>query len=251
MLRQGTRGWRRIPLAATVSALAASVAGCATEGEPSSGSGPDLWLILLAIVGAIVVGFLIWAVSQENAPWAGQNPRAPQSHTVSVGADLEADAGGAEPGIFVSYRHEDQTVLAHMLHDRIAQRFGAARTFIDVDSIRPGEDWERALDEALVKTQIMIVVIGKGWARPAGPRTANRLSDIDDWVRREVEEALRRDIRVLTVLANGAEMPSTTELPEPLHGLRRRQALTINDRNLGSDIGQLLDVVERIDQQLA
>jgi len=199
---------------------------------------------------AIGAGLIIWSVAKESPPSAREKPGAQQSHTAGAGAEPEAAGGGAEPGIFVSYRRDDQTLLAQMLHDRIAQRFGAERTFIDVDSIRPGEDWERALDEALVKTQIMIVVIGKRWARPAGPRSPNRLADHDDWVRREVEEALRRDIRVLTVLANGAEIPSTTELPESVHGLRRRQAFTINDRTASSDIGELLELADKVDQQL-
>jgi hypothetical protein len=47
-------------------------------------------------------------------------------------------AGGG--GVFVSYRRQESSHLAGRLYDRLADRFGEDRVFIDVNTIEPGVD---------------------------------------------------------------------------------------------------------------
>ena len=58
---------------------------------------------------------------------------------------------------------------------------------MDVESIAPGLDFVRVLEDDLGQCDIVLTVIGKGWldARP-------RLDDPQDFVRIEIETALRR-----------------------------------------------------------
>jgi len=44
------------------------------------------------------------------------------------------------PAVFLSYRRKESS-HARRLHDRLVERLGEDRVFMDVDSIRPGEDW--------------------------------------------------------------------------------------------------------------
>ena len=51
--------------------------------------------------------------------------------------------------IFVSYRREDSSGTTGRLFDRLARRFTRSRIFIDVDSIEPGEDFLKNVEEAV------------------------------------------------------------------------------------------------------
>src|SRR5262245_49568065 len=48
--------------------------------------------------------------------------------------------------IFISYRRDDSAGQAGRLYDRLCEHFGKERVFIDVDTIRPGEDFVHVLD---------------------------------------------------------------------------------------------------------
>ena len=50
------------------------------------------------------------------------------------------------PGIFISYRREDTAGYAGRVSDRLSQRFGSEKIFIDVDTIEPGEDFVEAIE---------------------------------------------------------------------------------------------------------
>jgi hypothetical protein len=54
-----------------------------------------------------------------------------------------------EEGIFVSYRRGETGHVAGRLADRLMERFGPSRVFIDVDSIEPGVDFEEAIEGAI------------------------------------------------------------------------------------------------------
>jgi hypothetical protein len=76
----------------------------------------------------------------------------------------------------------------------------------------------------------MVVVIGPRWATVEGKDGRPRLFEDGDWVRYEVEAALRRrDVQVVPVLVAGAEMPAPEELPESLRTLPEVNAIELSD----------------------
>ena len=123
-------------------------------------------------------------------------------------------------GIFISYRRGDDQALAGRLFDRLGEAFGREQLFMDVDSIAPGLDFVRVLQEHLGQCDIVLTVIGKGWldARP-------RLDNPQDFVRIEIETALNQEKRVIPVLVDEARMPRADELPEAIRPLARRNAV--------------------------
>jgi hypothetical protein len=68
------------------------------------------------------------------------------------------------------------------------------------------------------------VAIGRGWAETKDEAGARRPGTPNDFVRIEVEAALRRDIPMGAALIGGAPMPRAEQLPESMHPLLRRNA---------------------------
>jgi formylglycine-generating enzyme required for sulfatase activity len=60
----------------------------------------------------------------------------------------------------------------------------------------------------------------------------------------EIGTALRRDIRVIPVLVDGALMPLSTDLPEDLRPLVRRNALSITDTSFEGDCQRLVAAIK-------
>ena len=50
-------------------------------------------------------------------------------------------------GIFISYRRSDSKSEARSICQRLERTFGKGKVFIDVNSIRPGEDFQSVLKE--------------------------------------------------------------------------------------------------------
>jgi TIR domain/Transcriptional regulator, AbiEi antitoxin len=148
-------------------------------------------------------------------------------------------------GVFVSYRRHETGHLAGRLYDRLVDRFGEGRVFIDVDTIEPGVDFTEEISRAVATCKVLLAIIGPKWLTATDERGRRRLDDPDDIVRLEIEAALGRDVRVIPILAEGAVMPSREDLPESLAGLARRNALAIRHESFRYDAGHLVTAIER------
>jgi Tol biopolymer transport system component len=147
--------------------------------------------------------------------------------------------------IFISYRRDDAAYPAGWLFDRLAERFGKEQIFKDVDSIELGEDFVAEIGEAVGSTDVLLAVIGEKWLTVADEHGSRRLDDPEDFVRIEIEAALRRKVRVIPILVEGASMPREEQLPPSLTALARRQALELSPARFSSDTSKLLTVLER------
>jgi hypothetical protein len=149
------------------------------------------------------------------------------------------------PRIFISYRREDSAGDAGRLADHLRQRFGSAQVFLDIETIDPGTDFVQALHAALGETAVVLVVIGPRWTTLQGASGVRRLDDPDDFVRLEVETALRRNVPVVPVLVQGATLPRKEELPPPLAPLTTRQVATLDHAEFHDDAQRLCDRLAR------
>lgn len=148
-------------------------------------------------------------------------------------------------GIFISYRRDNEPHLAGRLNDRITNHFGRDRVFIDIDSIEPGLDFTEVIQDALVKCQVLLVLIGKRWIGAVDQVGRRRLDDPNDYVRFEVETALSRKIRVIPILVEGAVMPGVDELPPGIESLVRRNAMEVSHGRFNSDVDRIVDALRR------
>ena len=74
-------------------------------------------------------------------------------------------------GIFISYRRDDSSGHAGRLFDKLVDRFGKDRIFMDIDTIEPGEDFVKVIEEAVASCEVLIAVIGRSWLSTAGRNT--------------------------------------------------------------------------------
>jgi CHASE2 domain-containing sensor protein len=144
---------------------------------------------------------------------------------------------------FLSYRRDQSGFVARQLRTALAARFGEQSVFMDEVTISPGQTWPRAIPEAIMGCQAMLVIIGKYWlAAPGAAPGSRRLDDPGDWVRREVEEGLARpEAAVIPVLTDGATMPDRADLPPSLQPLCDRQAFSLAGDDLDREVDALID----------
>ena len=142
-------------------------------------------------------------------------------------------------GIFLSYRRDDSAGFAGRLADGLEAEFGAGSIFRDVDDIRPGEDFQSAIDSQLQAVDVVLVMIGPRWLE-ARIKDGRRLDDATDLVRVEVATALASGKPVIPVLVGGAAMPGQGDLPSQLAGLARRQAVILSDDGWQGDVARLV-----------
>ncbi|MEO0869017.1 MAG: formylglycine-generating enzyme family protein, partial [Cyanobacteria bacterium J06642_11] len=89
--------------------------------------------------------------------------------------------------------------------------------------------------------QVVLVIIGKTWLTVTESDGTRRLDNPDDFVRIEVESALKRQIPVIPVLVQGSMMPQRSQLPPSLQSLAWRNAINVgNNPRFHSDMNRLV-----------
>ena len=148
--------------------------------------------------------------------------------------------------IFISYRRQETAANAGRLYDHLSERFGEDRVFMDIDSIAIGTDFTEAIAEAVSECDILLVLIGREWSTITDSAGRRRIDNPDDYVRVEIETALKRNIRTVPVLVDGAPLPRVDDLPASLRPLTRRQALELDYANFRSQITRLIAAVDEV-----
>jgi hypothetical protein len=145
------------------------------------------------------------------------------------------------PGILISYRRGDADATAHRIHEMLTQRYGRGAVFIDVDAIPYGYDFRKHITTVLQEIDVMLAIVGRDWLKEIEARESG--SKVD-YVRLEIETALERNIPVIPVLVEGANMPDELQLTGKLEDFTYRNAARV-------DVGQDFRVhVERLMQQI-
>jgi hypothetical protein len=143
--------------------------------------------------------------------------------------------------IFISYRRDDAGYVASMLREHLEEAFGAGSVFMDVDNIPLGEDFRQHLSNAVSTCDVLLALIGETWAGPLPGRPERRIDDAQDFVRIEVESALKRGIPVVPVLIDKAPMPAVDSLPPSLRELSFRNAAELRaGRDLKAHLNTLV-----------
>ncbi len=148
------------------------------------------------------------------------------------------------PKIFISYRRDDSSGHTGRIFDRLEGRFGQGQVFMDVDTIRPGLDFLEVVQQAVGSCDALIAVIGREWLGASDESGLKRLENPEDLVRLEIATALERDIRVIPVLVQGAQMPGASDFPEGLKALARRNSVEVSDNRFRIDIDQLIEALD-------
>jgi hypothetical protein len=130
--------------------------------------------------------------------------------------------------------------LVHHLED--GRTFGCCRGV--EGGIKAGEDFVRVIEEQVNACDVMLALIGPKWLTAMDEMGRRRLDNPHDFVRIEIESALRLGRRVIPVLVHKTEMPRADALPEPLKPLARRNAVGLTQERFKADAQGLIKALE-------
>lgn len=148
--------------------------------------------------------------------------------------------------IFISYRRSDSKNETGRLYDNLKPMFGSENIFKDLDSIPAGVDFRKVITEAVSGCEMLLAVIGPTWLTTKNENGVRRIDDVDDFVRIEISEALKKGVPVIPVLLGNTKMPVEAELPTPLKDLAYRNAIPLrSDPDFHNDIKKLSQEIVR------
>lgn len=114
--------------------------------------------------------------------------------------------------------------------------------FKDVDSIPAGSRFEEVIRRAIADASLVLIIIGKQWLDIRDAQGRRRLEDEADYVRLEIEEALKQGRPVLPVLLDDAAMPDAETLPPALRPLCQRNGIRVRpDPDFQTDTRRLIE----------
>jgi len=152
---------------------------------------------------------------------------------------------GQNKSIFLSYRRADSSDVTGRMYDRLRAHFGSEHVFKDVDSIPLGVDFRRHLEATVSTCSVLIAVIGTHWTAPPESASGSSLYSPNDFVRIEIETALKRGIPVIPALVQGASMPAQEALPPSLQELSYRNWIHVRpDPDFHRDLDRLISDLE-------
>lgn len=98
--------------------------------------------------------------------------------------------------IFISYRREGGEVLAQLLYDRLTEK--KYRVFLDVESLRSGK-FNEALYKKIEECNDFVLVLPEN--------SLKRCVDPDDWLRLEIEHALKCKKNIIPIMMRNFKFP--------------------------------------------
>jgi hypothetical protein len=125
--------------------------------------------------------------------------------------------------IFISYRRIDSEFITDIIYHFMATHFGKDNVFLDVGSIPIGVDFRDFLRDQIAAHDVILVIIGPEWERVM----RERADESNDFVRIEIENALKLGKLVIPVRVMNADIPNFKGLPESIHDLQWRNGAVV------------------------
>jgi chemotaxis protein histidine kinase CheA len=155
------------------------------------------------------------------------------------------------PTVFVSYRREETAGEARALYNELSTKLGKDSVFMDVDNIALGRDFRQILQEHLASCDLLLVMVGRGWLDIKNAAGKIRLEEPSDFVRLEIESALKRNIPVTPVLVQGAQMPTVDQLPGDIKDFAYRNGFELSHSRWASDVAEMCKRLGLVKEQAA
>ncbi|MCL4247748.1 MAG: TIR domain-containing protein [Anaerolineae bacterium] len=146
--------------------------------------------------------------------------------------------------IFINYRRQDSEGYVGRLYDHLSQQFDPSDIFMDVEAMKPGVDFVKVLEDAVLACDVFIAIIGPQWLDVQNEAGTRRLDEERDFVRIEIESALKHNKLVIPVLVGRAAMPGTRDLPKSIAALARRNAFELSHQRFAYDAEQLAQTIK-------
>lgn len=128
--------------------------------------------------------------------------------------------------VFISYRRDGGDDLSRLLY--MSLKHDGYQVFYDVETMRSGKFNQQILDSIAASRSVIVVL---------PPRGLDRCADPEDWVRLELEYAIRSGKLLIPVMMRGFEWPE--RLPGSLDDLRFYQGIVADNSVFETWYGKL------------
>jgi hypothetical protein len=150
--------------------------------------------------------------------------------------------------IFINYRTKGGKEVAYMCDRALSARFGSDAVFLARKSIDLGNNYIDVLAQAARRSRVLLALIDEQWIdAPDRHRPGRRaLTNPEDWVRREIEEALSCGALVVPVfIGRTVEQLDPRRLPRSIAELAESQYTRVELNSLDEDLARLGDRLVR------
>lgn len=132
--------------------------------------------------------------------------------------------------IFISYRRDGGFEVADSIYQRlISSKYSV---FLDIEQLNSGK----------FNTKLLNTIEGcKDFLLVLPPHALDRCNEENDWVRLEVEQAIRTNKNIIPIMLRGFEWPDSSELPESLRSLPNYNGIAANHEVYSENIERLKD----------
>jgi formylglycine-generating enzyme required for sulfatase activity len=163
-------------------------------------------------------------------------PAGPPSAVTSVPTAPERPPG--EPmKLFVSYRRRSWAFTYRLAED--LQLYIVADVFVDVESVDEA-DFEASILRHLRESDAVLLVVSEHTFDPSRIRRA------DDWVRREIAEALALNKPIVLAGVDGLVPPPPAELPEDIRRITKMQSIAFYPEYWTPAVKRLTDFIGKV-----
>lgn len=133
--------------------------------------------------------------------------------------------------VFISYRRENGFLMAQVIRDRLEEK--GLHCFLDLEELRSGHFDEKIL-LAIREAHTFILILPKN--------ALTRCSNKDDWVRKEILEAVRCNKVIIPVMYDGFKWPKkwNDNIPEEIRNLERMNGVSGSQEYLPAMIEKIV-----------
>ena len=143
-------------------------------------------------------------------------------------------------GIFISYRRDDVAGQVGRLFGRLAAHYGEDFIFMDVESIRPSQQFESVIQNRIKDCDVMLLAIGPRWQPGKTESSAAK-----DFVRMELAAALGAKRPLCPLLIDRREPLEAAGLPEEFQQILASHAIEIRHSTFDTDVEALIAGLEK------
>ncbi|MFJ9160722.1 TIR domain-containing protein [Streptomyces griseoviridis] len=151
--------------------------------------------------------------------------------------------------IFINYRTRGGKEVAYMCDEELSERFGPDSVFLAKKSIELGDSMDVLL-RTVRRCHVLLALIHEGWTDEPHRSDPGRraLDDPQDWVRREIEEALSSGALIVPLfIGRKVEQLDARRLPRSIAELAEYQYTRVELHNRQEDLARIGDrLIQRV-----
>lgn len=140
---------------------------------------------------------------------------------------------------FISYRRDNGFYLARLVRDQLEKR--GITSFLDLEELKSGE-FNKKLYDAIKNSRNFILILPKG--------ALDRCINEDDWVRKEIFEAIKVGCNIIPILGEDFEWPRElySKMPEEIKSLEFYSGVKTSKDYLDAMIDRLISFMYGVDK---